>query len=263
MVAVLVVVAFAWSPVRSRRRRRLCRRRQHSLSITDADCHSPTATPVPPSPTPTVAPSPTATPVPPAATATPTPVPPTVTPTLVPRRRRSRQRLSHRRQQWRPDATQVPPPPTPVPTAEVCTVAPIRGFGCVSATYNEVQPFVGCAMWQKEKAMKFVAQRFERATSCGWVVLSFQAMRSLPGSSMPMTAPTPRLPGMRMSQTAKPQPSPGKPFEPTGALARVWKEAAGAKNRLGLAVEPEKGGTGACSSSTAAGCSGSLQAGHA
>jgi hypothetical protein len=45
--------------------------------------------------------------------------------------------------------------------------------------------------------------------------------------------------------TANSQRPSSKPFEPVGALSKVWKEAPRAKDRLGLAVEPEKGGTGA------------------
>jgi len=136
--------------------------------------------------------------------------------------------------------------PTKVPTPEVCTILPIRGFGCLWGTYPEVPPFVGCSYYQNEKAMKFVVQSFQKGYILWVGGLEYPTYEKYAWVFFADDGTFAKIAWTEGEPTARGgPPTPGQPFEPSGSLARIWKEAPRAKDRLGLAIEPEKGGTGA------------------
>jgi hypothetical protein len=126
-------------------------------------------------------------------------------------------------------------------------VVPVRGFGLVWSSYPEAQAYVGCPLYREERAAQFVAQRFERGVifwvgggdfpsyeRYAWVLFGDDGTYvKVPWTGAPPTAPPPGSAG------------PSQPFEPVGSLARIWKDAPRAKERLGLAVEPERSVQGA------------------
>jgi hypothetical protein len=145
--------------------------------------------------------------------------------------------------------------PTSVPadataTVEACYTTPIRGFGKVWADHPSAQEYVGCPFAGGEKAMNFVAQRFEHGVILWLVGLEYpadaqdQAYVLFEDDGTFIRVPVgwePQLP----SPIPTPGVSPSQPLEPEGMLGEVWREGPAVRSRLGLATEDEAWGTGA------------------
>ena len=148
-------------------------------------------------------------------------------------------------------ATPEPPPDATRTSNPPCAAVPVRGFGVIWSEHPEAYDLLGCPFWPaQEQASEVAVQRFER----GWMLWvqkpsqypegprifvlfeDDQTMASFPDSWSAQTDPV-------STGLTPPQ---GK-LEPQRGFGKVWREGTGVKvrERLGWAVEPERGGVGA------------------